>query len=158
MKRFLSVTGILALTAVLLSSFSIRENPQDPPRGKKAEKHINLVMVDDNGKKTELDTIIKGDDVFVWNGDTIGGGKDLKWITKDDFNMDSLHQNFDMNFEYEIEDNGEGNVFILKSDKDGKHVMKEFKMDGDDMMWKTCLLYTSPSPRDGLLSRMPSSA
>ena len=24
--------------------------------------------------------------------------------------------------------------------------------------WKTCLLYTSPSPRDGLLSRMPSSA
>ena len=24
--------------------------------------------------------------------------------------------------------------------------------------WHTCLLYTSPSPRDGLLSRMPSSA
>ena len=32
-----------------------------------------------------------------------------------------------------------------------------------DLLWKlpksyTCLLYTSPSPRDGLLSRMPSSA
>ena len=26
------------------------------------------------------------------------------------------------------------------------------------MLWKYCLLYTSPSPRDGLLSRMPSSA
>ena len=26
------------------------------------------------------------------------------------------------------------------------------------MLWMTCLLYTSPSPRDGLLSRMPSSA
>ena len=25
-------------------------------------------------------------------------------------------------------------------------------------MWYGCLLYTSPSPRDGLLSRMPSSA
>ena len=25
-------------------------------------------------------------------------------------------------------------------------------------MYYTCLLYTSPSPRDGLLSRMPSSA
>ena len=24
--------------------------------------------------------------------------------------------------------------------------------------WTVCLLYTSPSPRDGLLSRMPSSA
>ena len=36
--------------------------------------------------------------------------------------------------------------------------------DGDDSDWEVetvlvaCLLYTSPSPRDGLLSRMPSSA
>ena len=29
---------------------------------------------------------------------------------------------------------------------------------GDDAHLKDCLLYTSPSPRDGLLSRMPSSA
>ena len=28
----------------------------------------------------------------------------------------------------------------------------------DDGMFESCLLYTSPSPRDGLLSRMPSSA
>ena len=28
----------------------------------------------------------------------------------------------------------------------------------DVMQYKNCLLYTSPSPRDGLLSRMPSSA
>ena len=27
-----------------------------------------------------------------------------------------------------------------------------------DLMVNACLLYTSPSPRDGLLSRMPSSA
>ena len=30
------------------------------------------------------------------------------------------------------------------------------KLSSDEAM--TCLLYTSPSPRDGLLSRMPSSA
>ena len=29
---------------------------------------------------------------------------------------------------------------------------------GEPGTGKTCLLYTSPSPRDGLLSRMPSSA
>ena len=29
-------------------------------------------------------------------------------------------------------------------------------LGGDE--WNDCLLYTSPSPRDGLLSRMPSSA
>ena len=28
----------------------------------------------------------------------------------------------------------------------------------NDPYFETCLLYTSPSPRDGLLSRMPSSA
>ena len=28
----------------------------------------------------------------------------------------------------------------------------------NDMQMYSCLLYTSPSPRDGLLSRMPSSA
>ena len=30
--------------------------------------------------------------------------------------------------------------------------------DGRTMLDNICLLYTSPSPRDGLLSRMPSSA
>ena len=30
--------------------------------------------------------------------------------------------------------------------------------DGWFIMWKPCLLYTSPSPRDATLSRMPSSA
>ena len=31
-------------------------------------------------------------------------------------------------------------------------------LDGQIALTKDCLLYTSPSPRDGLLSRMPSSA
>ena len=38
-------------------------------------------------------------------------------------------------------------------------VNKPFEEDKFDNLWnKICLLYTSPSPRDGLLSRMPSSA
>ena len=36
----------------------------------------------------------------------------------------------------------------------GGHVL----LEGVPGLGKTCLLYTSPSPRDGLLSRMPSSA
>ena len=31
-------------------------------------------------------------------------------------------------------------------------------LGNDKLLHETCLLYTSPSPRDGLLSRMPSSA
>ena len=123
MKRIVSVILISGVAVFLLSSFSIRENPQDPPRGKKTEKHIKMVKVDDNGKKIELDTIIEGDQVFVWQGDTVGRGKELKWISKDKFKMDSTHQNYDMNFEYKIKDDGEGNVMIFKSGDDDEHVM-----------------------------------
>ena len=34
----------------------------------------------------------------------------------------------------------------------------EFGVNKFDYKFMACLLYTSPSPRDGLLSRMPSSA
>ena len=44
----------------------------------------------------------------------------------------------------------------------GVHPYDEVTWERRDVVqtnWKTgCLLYTSPSPRDGLLSRMPSSA
>ena len=33
-----------------------------------------------------------------------------------------------------------------------------FKSTGNQPPWQACLLYTSPSPRDATLSRMPSSA
>ena len=53
-------------------------------------------------------------------------------------------------------------VFLLQAagiaDQDEKKkfikVLKEVRVERDD----ACLLYTSPSPRDGLLSRMPASA
>ena len=38
------------------------------------------------------------------------------------------------------------------------HVGPEAALGGPIGLLRTCLLYTSPSPRDGLLSRMPSSA
>ena len=37
-------------------------------------------------------------------------------------------------------------------------VGKNYADHAKEMGGKVCLLYTSPSPRDGLLSRMPSSA
>src|SRR5665811_189021 len=129
MKRILLVVTIFGSAFFLLSSFSIRETPQAPPRGKKTEKHIKLEKVDESGNKLSLDTIIEGDVVFVWNGDTIGGSKDLKWITKDDFVMDSLHKN--MKFDIDITDDGEGKVFIMKSGKKNTPFIYEFKSDGD---------------------------
>ena len=59
----------------------------------------------------------------------------------------------------------EGSIFRML--RQGERVV--FELDGDNNatglklgsevdMGTPCLLYTSPSPRDGLLSRMPSSA
>ena len=49
-------------------------------------------------------------------------------------------------------------VMAREEDGDGR-IVHEVEYDGySDRRWWHCLLYTSPSPRDGLLSRMPSSA
>ena len=78
-----------------------------------------------------------------------------------------------------VEDSGESNDSSAKSDdqldvrtnkddkeqseekqEEVKEVKEETKKEDEKLedYSKGCLLYTSPSPRDGLLSRMPSSA
>ena len=48
---------------------------------------------------------------------------------------------------------------VVKIDEDQKDELKSAHTDRLSAKWDSdCLLYTSPSPRDGLLSRMPSSA
>ena len=50
-----------------------------------------------------------------------------------------------------------GEVSILPMDL-FRHFNQTFDIASGSRVVSTCLLYTSPSPRDGLLSRMPSSA
>ena len=45
-----------------------------------------------------------------------------------------------------------------KSFSESKILGELYALALEDAGYKVCLLYTSPSPRDGLLSRMPSSA
>ena len=52
---------------------------------------------------------------------------------------------------------------LIVEEKPGMITLNETKLTGNmtfsiDGYTSICLLYTSPSPRDGLLSRMPSSA
>ena len=54
-------------------------------------------------------------------------------------------------------------AFTQKAAYEAKdRAIKKFNLEEDDLSYfrtlHSCLLYTSPSPRDGLLSRMPSSA
>ncbi len=105
MKNLFFILGVLLASFLLLSSFSLRENPQDPPHGKKTERHLKLMKIK-NGEKTVVDTIIKGDNIFVWNGDTIGSNGDFKFVMPELPELDSLRKNFtfhinseDMDFE-----------------------------------------------------------
>ena len=50
-----------------------------------------------------------------------------------------------------------GKYGTLVADVEGVELQKDWTLGGADEN-DACLLYTSPSPRDGLLSRMPSSA
>ena len=77
-----------------------------------------------------------------------GSSKMIKFF----FEIDYDHKNFEM---YKNEFLSEYKLNLVKNSKlfDGMDDVIEF-LDNNSI----CLLYTSPSPRDGLLSRMPSSA
>ncbi|MCF6358841.1 MAG: hypothetical protein L3J54_13655 [Draconibacterium sp.] len=130
MKRILLITGFLGLTILFTSAISILETPQDPPHGKKTTKHIKMVKIDDDGKKTELDTIIENNDVFIWNGDTIGGEHGMKWISEGDIEMD---------FDVEVLEGTDGKVIIMKSGSGGEANVMVISgdEDSDDMIFET---------------------
>jgi hypothetical protein len=113
MKQVMFIIGFLLGSFLLFTSFSLRETPQEPPRGEKGEKakrHIRLEKIAD-GEKTVLDTVIEGNRVFVWNGDTIDSASKFKWGGMENFEMDSIHKNFEFRF---LESDGPGdNRFIF---------------------------------------------
>ena len=123
MKRILSITGILALAILFTSAISIRETPQDPPRGKKGKKHIKVVQVK-NGERVEIDTVIASEQVFVVNGDTVDVGKEMKWVMKEDMDFD---------FDMDVDADGESNVFVFKTgDDSAKHIqVRKMMINGD---------------------------
>ena len=109
-----------------------------------------------------LDTITKADivrrlDILAETGLTI---EITEFDSRDDDNqLDSAQQEqifqdmLEAAFEHESVDG-----FIMWGFWDTGHWRGNAPLFDADWNTKTCLLYTSPSPRDGLLSRMPSSA
>ena len=66
-----------------------------------------------------------------------------------------------LNFSHGTKEDHENVIKWAKSSKKNVAVMQDIqgpKIRTGIAKENTCLLYTSPSPRDGLLSRMPSSA
>lgn len=129
MKRILSIAGILSIALLFTSAISIGEMPQDPPKGKKAKKHIKMVKIGEDGKKMELDTVIEGDNVFVFNGDTIGAGSGFAHFADEDFD-------FDTDIDFDVKQDGKGNVVVMRSGKGSAPAIYEFKTEEGDSVKK----------------------
>ena len=117
MKNKLVSFGLAGLTSTLLS-FTFIQNSDEVQEPKK-ERHIKMTKIE-NGKKMVLDTVLTGDDVFVWNGDTINPAKHIKKFSPSGF--DKMH-NFDVKVEHK---DGKEKVMIFRH-RDGK--------PGAPMMW-----------------------
>jgi len=126
MKNTLLSFGIFGLTGVLASSFASMQKGDETQEPKKT-RHIKMVKID-NGKKMEIDTVLAGDDVFVWNGDTINPVKHIKKFSHADF--DKMHR-FDVKVDSKV---GDENVMIIKH-KGGKKGEAAFMhmLPDDDM-------------------------
>ena len=107
MKRILSVVMVATLVVLIHSKTVVAQEAKTPAKSK-TEKHIKMVKIDDDGKKTSIDTVITGDTPFIWEGDTVGG-KAFHWISKNEFAADSMHE-----FEFKMEGDGKGMIFMHK--------------------------------------------
>ncbi|MDP2112519.1 MAG: hypothetical protein Q8K69_00520, partial [Bacteroidota bacterium] len=83
MKNTFALLG-LGLASFLLSLPSFAQMPKES----KETRHIKMTKIE-NGKKMELDTVLTGNDVFIWNGDTIGPAVHIKRFSPSGF--DKMH-------------------------------------------------------------------
>ncbi|MDO8929777.1 MAG: hypothetical protein Q7W54_12425 [Bacteroidota bacterium] len=83
MKNTFALLG-MGLAAFLLSSPAIAQKTKET----KETRHIKMTKIE-NGKKMELDTVLTGNDVFIWNGDTIGPAVHIKRFSPSGF--DKMH-------------------------------------------------------------------
>ena len=107
------------------------------------------------------------DDTFEWiAGEEKGDAHDIQWAYSGDAFWQPTLSEFSAadgtrRVDVDVQNTGDVNHCQLIED-DAKAVISSRLTNSivklDVASGKVCLLYTSPSPRDGLLSRMPSSA
>lgn len=151
MKQNLFFTSLVITSAVLLIS---AEKSVAQDKKVKEEKHIKIVTVDSKGKKVELDTIVSHGNVFIWNGDTIGNKKEIKWQPRKGIRMDSIHITNDHKFEYEITEGDNGKVIIMKGNKSVGPMVYGFSTDGDSTRQVTIMQHKGQMPAEPMHSQI----
>ena len=86
MKNSFALFAVAGMTAWGLTSFSFHQNDQQGQTP--GNRHIKITKME-NGNIMELDTTLSGNDIFVWNGDTINSDQDNKKFNPSVF--DKIH-------------------------------------------------------------------
>jgi len=68
MKTLLKLSFAGLLSFLLLTSLSLREHPEDPPRGEKKKK-ITKVVVQTDGERTVVDTLVNSEEEVAFDFD-----------------------------------------------------------------------------------------
>ena len=86
--------------------------------------------------------------------------EDMEFRTKGEIALDMIHRlrREGLRFAYTVFDAGYGHLPWLLRALDGEGETFLAEVHSDQTIYLSCLLYTSPSPRDRTRSRMPSSA
>ena len=140
MKNTFALLGVAGLAAWGLSSFSVYQKAQQAQPQMK--RHIKITKIE-NGNKLELDTRLSGNNVFVWNGDTINPDKDSKKFSPSGF--DKIHHpdgggNSHKNIRiYQYGDSKTGNSTGWQSDP-GKDV-EIYSQDAGDLAQKKIIIH-----------------
>ncbi len=83
MKNTWTLFGMAGLAAMLFTSPTYSQT-KSGEKETPTPRHIKMIKIE-NGKTTKLDTLVAGNDVFIFNGDTIGGKELGKHINPSGF-------------------------------------------------------------------------
>lgn len=117
MKNFNKSRVVLFFASLMLLTIVLKSNAQEA----KDSRHIKMIKVV-NGKKVELDTIVSGNEMFIWQGDTVNGKELKNRISPAGFDKKQR-----MEVKVDTKD-GKNNVMIYKFNDIEK---------GDPLIWKS---------------------
>ena len=118
---------------------------------------VHAIMGPNGSGKSTLSNILSGKKGYDVSGEIKFEGIDLFSLETEE----RAHKGIFLAFQYPLEIPGVNtNIFLKTSLNAIRKARGEKELDAIEFLKlvKDCLLYTSPSPRDRLLSRMPSSA
>ena len=124
MNNVLSIFIFAGFAVVFFSSGAFAQNESDTTKVS-GTHHIKLLKIE-NGKKTELDTVLTADDFFVWDGDTINPEEGPEMFRHAGFGK---KHHFGMNVE---ERDGKRIMTVRRLEKDDEDEPLFFKFDLDD--------------------------